>query len=230
MHTLRHRLFKFWKSLEVSFVSNLLPYRYSRVTEERWESEYSSGHWDYLRSLQQTARYHVIAGYCDHFARGGAILDVGCGDGYLQEVLASAGYASYLGIDLSAEAIGNAKSRQDEKTSFRQADVDSLQPDERFDSIVFNESLYYFKKPIPVLKQYASFLTEDGVFIISMHGLRSWNRRLWKMVEAVYPPVDEVTVSHGSGKCWTIKVFAPSGRTRRLSENEQKQILQGETK
>ncbi len=218
MHGFRHRLFKIWKAVEVFFVSNLLPYRYSHVSEERWESEYSSGHWGYLRSLQQTARYQVIAGYCGHFAGGGAILDVGCGDGYLQEILGPEGYSSYLGIDLSAEAIAGAKNRQDEKTSFRQIDVDSLRPDERFDAIVFNESLYYFKTPLPVLKQYASFLNEDGVFIISMHGLRSWNRRLWKMVESVYPPVDEVSVAHGSGKCWTIKVFAPSGLSASISE------------
>jgi 2-polyprenyl-3-methyl-5-hydroxy-6-metoxy-1,4-benzoquinol methylase len=206
----RGRLFKFAKALEAAFVSNLLPYRHSHYTRERWEEEYASGHWDYLRTLEQAPRYRHIAGCCEHFRPGGSVLDVGCGDGVLQEILAP-GYSRYLGIDLSAEAIDRAASRADARTRFVRSAVDGLALDERFDAIVFNESLYYFEKPLPVLERCASLLERGGIFVISMHDLRPWNRRLWKEVEALYPPLDEVTVAHGSGKSWTIKVFAPGG-------------------
>ena len=47
------------------------------------------------------------------------------------------------------------------------------------------------------------------IFVASIHGARPWNRRLWKMIAGRYPVLDEVEVSHGSGKFWTIKVLAP---------------------
>jgi trans-aconitate methyltransferase len=117
-----------------------------------------------------------------------------------------------VGIDLSNEAIGRTERWQDEKARFYCADVGSWRTDERFDAIVFNESLYYFKEPLSILDRYASYLSESGIFVISMHGLRPWNQHLWKMISAVYPTIDEVGLSNGSGKCWKIKAIARSKR------------------
>jgi 2-polyprenyl-3-methyl-5-hydroxy-6-metoxy-1,4-benzoquinol methylase len=212
MHTLGHYLYKARKALTALLVSSVFPYRQSRIADQRWEREYTTGHWDYLRTLEQAARYQVIAGYVQHFAPGGSVLDVGCGDGHLQEILARAGYERYLGLDLSSEAIRRAASRGDERTDFRQVEVDELETDERFDVVVFNEVLYYLAAPMEVLDRYERFLTPEGIFVASIHGARPWNRRLWKMIARRYPTLDQVEVSHGSGKFWTIKVLSPKER------------------
>lgn len=194
-----------------SFFTSLLPYRRSKISDEQWEEEYASGHWEYVKTLEQLARYRVIAGYCDHFAPGGAFLDIGCGEGYLREIVAPSDYSRYVGIDLSAKAIDKAKRLEDEKTEFFCADVDDWSAEERFDIVVFNESLYYLKQPLSVLDKYWGYLKECGIFIISMHGLRPWNRRLWKLIEARYETIDEVSLRHGSGKRWIVKAVARPG-------------------
>jgi 2-polyprenyl-3-methyl-5-hydroxy-6-metoxy-1,4-benzoquinol methylase len=132
-------------------------------------------------------------------------LDVGCGEGILQELLSSQ-YSRYVGIDIAAEAIRRATLKQDEKTIFVTADASKYTPDEQFDIIIFNECLYYFEDPLSIMRRYERFLKEDGIFIVSMYILEK-NLGIWRMLEAEYAVMDEVQVSHKSGISWIIKVI-----------------------
>ena len=69
---------------------------YVSVTKEVWESQYLNGDWIYLRQLEQLARYSVIVGYRQYFKHGCSILDVGCGEGILQEKLSAHGYSGHI--------------------------------------------------------------------------------------------------------------------------------------
>jgi len=197
------------KAIVINMVYKILPYRKINIPEDEWDKGYSKGDWDYLHSLQQRMRYKVIACYFSHFGDGGSVLDVGCGDGYLQEIIAIEGFSKYLGIDISAKAIESAKYRENETTKFIKADVNTFQVDERFNVIIFNECIYYFDDPISILNKYTHYLTEDGVFVISMFGPlnRSLDSKLWKKIQSKFTVIDEVIISHGSGKSWTIKVL-----------------------
>lgn len=196
----------------IRWLSRFVPYRPAPATREDWEVAYSSRGWDRLEQIDQLARYSVIAGYCSHyFEQGGTVLDVGCGEGILQEKLSPYNYPGYVGIDISAEAIRRTSHRQDEKTVFVKADIRDHNPDQRFDIIIFNESLYYFEDPPGILRRCESFLNENGLFIISMYDNSERNKRIWKMLQAVYTAEDEVRVSHKSGKSWIIQVFRPTG-------------------
>jgi len=185
----------------------ILPYRPVRVAKEEWDSQYSLGKWDYLRQVGELAHYSVIAGYCHYFKPGGSFLDIGCGEGILQERLCYSGYSRYAGIDISEEAICLASGRQDEKTFFVRADVSGYCPDSKSDIIIFNECLYYFQDPMSVMKRYESFLTEDGLFIVSMFATEKTGR-IWKILEESYIVQDEVFVKNRSGVSWNIKVLA----------------------
>ncbi len=185
----------------------ILPYRPVKVAREEWNSQYSLGKWDYLRQVSELAHYSVIAGYCHYFKPGGSFLDIGCGEGILQERLCPSGYSRYAGVDISEEAIGLASGRQDEKTFFVQADVTEYQPDSLSDIIIFNECLYYFQDPLSVVKRYESFLTKDGLFIVSMFATEKTGH-IWKILEQFYAVQDEVFVKNRSGVSWNIKVLA----------------------
>ena len=187
----------------------LLPYRPDSFSREDFELQYSSGRYDYLRGLSELVHYSVLIGYCHYLKPAGSILDVGCGEGILQERLEPGKYSRYIGIDISHEAIRRASDRQDAKTLFITADVLTYIPPEQFDIIVFNECLYHFDEPLNVLRKYESFLKDDGIFLVSICDHESTSP-IWKMLEAVYAPEDAVQVLHRPDLSWTIKVLKPA--------------------
>jgi 2-polyprenyl-3-methyl-5-hydroxy-6-metoxy-1,4-benzoquinol methylase len=197
--------YKLWFSL-------ISPYKPMNGSKEILNIEYSSGMWDYLRELNELSRFSVVVGYCHYFKKKGRLLEIGCGEGILQERLCPSRYSRYVGIDISAEAISRASHKQDEKTFFVIEDASIYSPDERFDMIVFNECLEYFNDPLSLVRRYECFLEEDGIYIISMFvGVDTVRtKRIWKMLESVYTATAETQVSTKSGFSWIIKVFIPS--------------------
>jgi SAM-dependent methyltransferase len=182
-----------------------------RAQREDWEAAYSAGTWEQLRDVTQLAHYSQIVGYCTYFKAGGSILDIGCGEGLVQEKLRPYGYRRYIGIDLADEAIRRAAHKQDERTEFVRADAVEFEPAEAFDIIIFNECLYYFVDPIEVLRKYERWLRDDGVFIVSMYGVER-TERLWRLIVPLYRCEDGVQVTHDGGKFWTIRVLRPERR------------------
>jgi SAM-dependent methyltransferase len=193
-------------------LSALLPYRPMDGGRPLLDAEYSSGVWDCLRELEELSRFSVIAGYCHHLKDQGSILEIGCGEGILQERLNGARYSRYVGVDISAEAIRRAVRKQDKKNLFVAEDANTYVPTEQFDIIIFNECLEYFAAPLNLVRRYHSFLKEDGIYIISMFVCLDTVRtkRIWKMLESLYKAKVETYVSNGKGYSWIIKVFAPS--------------------
>jgi 2-polyprenyl-3-methyl-5-hydroxy-6-metoxy-1,4-benzoquinol methylase len=187
----------------------LLPYRPDRVSHGHYERLYASGSLDWYKDLSELARYSVVIGYCHYFKPSGAILDVGCGEGILQERLEPNTYTQYVGVDSSNTAIRRAAERQDEKTSFVMADFNTYVPSEQFDIIIFNECLYHADDPLGLVKRYESFLKDDGLFIVSICD-HERVKKVWKILEAAYPVGDEVRISHLSTFSWTIKTLIPS--------------------
>jgi 2-polyprenyl-3-methyl-5-hydroxy-6-metoxy-1,4-benzoquinol methylase len=199
------RMFKRW-------LSATLPYQPMDGKKEVLDAEYLGGKWDYLRCLNELARFSVVAGYCHHFREKGTILEVGCGEGILQERLCPSKYSRYVGVDISTEAIERASRKQDGKTLFFREDARIYRPDERFDVIVFNECLEYFDDPLSILQRYEHFLAEDGIYVVSMFVGTDTVRtkRIWKMLESLYIAETQTQVSTARGYSWIVKVFKPS--------------------
>jgi 2-polyprenyl-6-hydroxyphenyl methylase/3-demethylubiquinone-9 3-methyltransferase len=187
----------------------VLPYAPDRVPQKQYDALYSTGRLDYYKSVGELARYSVIVGYCHYFKPGGALLDLGCGAGILQERLNSNNYSCYVGVDNSKEAIAQALCRQDGKTFFLVADVNIYVPDRKFDVIIFNECLYHLDNALDIVKKYEHWLDDNGLFIISICD-HERTKPLWKMVEALYRTEDAVQILHKSRLSWTVKVFGTS--------------------
>jgi len=137
-----------WSPL-LNLLSRLLPSKNAPVPD--WDDEYASGGWDWLSNIGQAPHNYVIAGYCRHLMPQATILEVGCGQGTLHAILHQIGYRLYVGIDVSEFAIRRAASRTDDRTRFFVAQGECFETDERFDIIVLNEVLYYFRRPMAVI-------------------------------------------------------------------------------
>lgn len=201
------QLVNLWKR----WFSRILPYQPMKGDEEILNNEYSEGYWDYLRGSSELPRFCVVAGYCHYFKEGGSILEIGCGEGILQEKLNPSQYSRYVGVDISAEAISRASSKQSDKISFIVSDASSFSPDEKFDIVVFNECLEYFDDPLSLVKDYESFLKNNGLFIVSMFVGTDTVRtkRIWKLIESSYILNETAKVTTKTGYSWIIKVFNP---------------------
>jgi 2-polyprenyl-3-methyl-5-hydroxy-6-metoxy-1,4-benzoquinol methylase len=177
------------------------------VDKELWESQYRSGGWQFMRGLDELARYSVIAGQLHSLKPGGSVLDVGCGEGLLADQLRPFGYSRYLGIDVSEAAVQQAAARVDERTSFAAADAESYTPSARWDAVVFNESVYYFHDPLGTVRRYETFLEDGGLFVVSTFRSRRADVIVRRLL-ARYRLLAETAVSNRKGT-WVVRVVGP---------------------
>jgi 2-polyprenyl-3-methyl-5-hydroxy-6-metoxy-1,4-benzoquinol methylase len=180
----------------------------------RWEEQYRSGVWDYLDSASEIAHYMVIVGYAHHFRPNPTILDVGCGHGRLFQLLHRYPFRSYLGVDLSAESIRRAQSFASPSARFERVDFDEFSPPDRYDVIIFNESIYYASRPEELVRRYMSALTSDGVIIVSMCQNR-WQGSIWTMLESVATIIHSTAMTSEKDLTWRVRVLRPKGDAER---------------
>ncbi|RZJ76613.1 MAG: class I SAM-dependent methyltransferase [Flavobacterium sp.] len=190
--------------------SKLLGKKYlgTRLSKSVWESQFSSGHWDRLYYQDERDHYLTICEFYNTYSPGKSILDVGCGQGvlyhYLQEEANIGG--GYMGIDISSTAIEKAKQRF-ESANFMQIDFDRSKINEKFDAIIFNETLYYFDRPIEKIEECKlNNLNDGGLFIVSMceydgHGL------IWEELEKKYEFLKLQVIKNENGQQWKVGIF-----------------------
>jgi len=185
------------------------------VPRETWDRQYRDGTWEWLDSMDEFAHYMVVAGYVHYLFKSPTILDVGCGQGRLAELLAAFSITRYLGIDLSAEAIRQARRRMRTPARFRVADLNTWHPPGRFSVIVFCESLNYAVHPVSTLVRYARALERDGAIIVSLVRHRN-HGRIWKNAARYFRTADSTTVINSKGATWDIRVLRPAPLTSPL--------------
>jgi len=138
----------------------------TKMRQAAMDEVYKSGTWD---DLDQRVSEELVEMVEAH-AGGGDILDLGCGPGLLSAALAPEAFASYLGVDVSAEAIAIANKRASEKVSFQLGDIERLRPERSYDLIVFTESIMYVNptRRLKVLKGYADKLKPRGRLMVTV--------------------------------------------------------------
>lgn len=193
------------------WLSALAPFQPMQGGRELLDAEYARGVWDYLRNVEEAPRLSIVAGYCHYFKEHGTLLEIGCGEGVLQERLDAARYSRYVGVDISGEAIQRASIKQNERISFVQADAQDYIPDQCFDAIIFNECLEYFADPVGLVQRYERFLRQDGIFIVSMFvGLDTVRtKRIWKRLQPAYKTIANAKVTTEPGYSWIIRILKP---------------------
>ena len=183
------------------------------IRRETWDHQYREGAWESLDSIDELGHYMVIAGYIHYLCVSPTVLDVGCGPGRLGELLEAFTCKSYLGIDLSPEAIKQARLRATTRARFRVADLNEWNPPGRFSAIVFCESLNYATRPASTLARYARALEPCGVLIVSLY--RHTNHgRIWSNVARALATLDITTVTNRKQQMWDIKVLGQRSNRR----------------
>jgi SAM-dependent methyltransferase len=178
-----------------------------RSTLEKWNSEYRSGRWDWLGRLDELAHIAILGGYVRQLSpAGGAILDVGCGEGLLiPHVMDHT--ARYVGID-GAAAVDLAVARRPRMADFCVADMNDFVPNAFFNAIVFCESIYYLNPLDVKLRRYLNALTPEGVLLVSVHARRKHDY-IWRELDQMCETLDAVHVTNSHGTAWNVRAMRP---------------------
>jgi SAM-dependent methyltransferase len=122
-------------------------------------------------STKEEMYYGVAKSIVKSVQKGGAILDVGCGLGYMTYALASAGYKA-TGLDISSEAIQEATKKYGQH--FVNKDFFEFEGIEGgYDAICMLELIEHVKDPREYIKQALRLLKPKGVLILTTPN-RSW--------------------------------------------------------
>jgi len=150
----------------------LLSYGPTKIKKALWDKEFSGDKWNFI---DDTASDCVYA-HLEKHARGGDILDLGCGPGNTANELAEKAYTTYLGVDISESALAKGVRRTKEngradKNSFVCSDFLSYMPPREFDVILFRESMYHipYGSVMELLNKYSKYLKSNGVFIVRLY-------------------------------------------------------------
>jgi SAM-dependent methyltransferase len=117
-----------------------------------------------IRYHSQTVRketLHTVSLVAPHLDRGMAVLDVGCGEGYVGEELAARGVREVWGVDI-------VDLRRDKRRPFRLYDGQTLPfPDDAFDLVTLNFVLHHVpdERKIALVRE-ALRVTRAKVFIL----------------------------------------------------------------
>lgn len=121
--------------------------------------------------IEHMSRYLLAATLSD----GRRVLDVGCGCGYGTHLMAVAGAAGVLGVDISPEAVDFAGSRYShENLAYRVMDARSLHFESPFGLITCFELIEHVKEDETVVKSLAGLLAEGGVCLISTPNVETY--------------------------------------------------------
>jgi SAM-dependent methyltransferase len=123
----------------------------------------------------------------------------------LRDRLHPAAFSRYVGLDF-AEPVARAQSRVDERTAFVVGDMLTHVFETPFDTIVFNESLYYATDVVAELRRYGRWLSPGGVFLVSTH-MKEKTVGMWDRILESHDVLDRVTVTNGKGVSWICGAF-----------------------
>jgi 2-polyprenyl-6-hydroxyphenyl methylase/3-demethylubiquinone-9 3-methyltransferase len=147
----------------------------ARTKQAMWDEEYARGGWNHCEFTPNDPVYEYVYRYC----RNGSVLDLGCGSGNTGNEMDTGRYGDYTGVDISEVALKTAAARgansiREKQNRYLLADVLVYEPAQKYDVILFRESIYYVSvfKIKAMLQRYSEHLTNQGAFVVSMGGTK----------------------------------------------------------
>jgi cyclopropane fatty-acyl-phospholipid synthase-like methyltransferase len=197
----------------------LLSYGNTTTKKTIWDKEYHANKWHFADQTESDCVY----AHLERHSKGGKILDIGCGSGNTCTELVDTAYTSYLGVDISEEALAKAAERSNAagrsaKNRFVQSDFLNFNSTERFNVILFRESMYHvpLERVKSLLDKYSSNLAEDGVFIVRLYIMQNGKVKFRpkKMIEIIsnnFPVIEHNQYGNAGA---VVIVFRPRNTAR----------------
>jgi trans-aconitate methyltransferase len=173
----------------------------------RWDAIYREGY--HLDVRDQDARYGALLALLERYDSSYPILDVGCGEGLLEQKFRRLSKSPMLGLDYSQEAVELANAKRIPDCEFICSDYRTCNLQRRFGIIALNESLYYVDNPVEALNGLSQYLVASGVFIISMNDTFP-TRCIWNRLAKHFNALQSIVVKDETHeKAWHIRVLKP---------------------
>jgi SAM-dependent methyltransferase len=191
----------------------------SKIKMLLWDQEFSEGHWDFIDNTVGDCVYP----YLEKHLKNGSLLDLGCGPGNTANELPADTYTTYVGVDISETALTKATKRTEQngragKNSFACSDFLSYKPTQKFDVVLFRESMYHVPlgKVKPILDHFSKCLKDGGVFIVrinTMDGKGGHRSRLTSTIRVIEANFDIVEKGQYEGSGPIVIAFRPRWST-----------------
>ncbi len=186
--------------------TNYLKRKLFKYSQARLEHQFQNNKWDWLAVLDELPRYSVLIGCHRYHNNGGSILDLGSGQGLLLKRFSPADYSEYMAVDYSGTALKQIECN--EKIQTAEADLTTYVPPKQYDSVIFNESLYYVKNPIKQLERYMDYVTASGSIFLSIHRK---NKDLVDKINDRFSVYDQSMVTNKWGENWYCLTIKKAG-------------------
>lgn len=111
-----------------------------------------------------------------------SLLDIGCGTGYLIDMLQRQKNALYCGLDLSPEMLKMAKQKLPQSVYLTEGSADSLPyEDNSFDVVTCIQSFHHYPKPEKSMSEAYRVLKPGGLYIISDTGMGNYPKFIYSI-------------------------------------------------
>jgi trans-aconitate methyltransferase len=186
---------------------NILDKFHNWRRKQRWNRQYKKGRWNSLKKPIEASRYHTIKDFINTYAKAQpSILDLGSGEGVLNEYLDLNSYTYFLGMDFSKVSIEKAKLKKFPNSNFITADIHSYTPKRKYDVIIFNEAFYYVQdsEKENVLNRFLTYLEDNGILIVSIY---REGTSCWKYFNNLKQLNHKVVTTNQEKTYWKIGVY-----------------------
>ena len=177
-------------------------------TKDKWNEEYAKGKWDYLLSHGIDGKNRLITDMIFANLENPNILDVGCGNGALIQMIFEKDFNYYLGVDKSDIAIAqfNEKLKKVNNIELIASEIDKVNFKHKFDCVIFNEVLYYINRPIKTLRNILNYVNENSIIIVSMT-VNQNNEKIWNKLSKNISEVSRFKVKTSDNSMCRISIY-----------------------
>ena len=184
------------------------------------------GYYDRYWSAPDQPRYEiggVLSGLIERHLDGDTrCVDVGCGAGQTYAQWVNARAASYVGVDVSDEAVGFATASGLEAHVIDDAAVLPF-PDDSFDLAICIEVLEHLFAPHAAAAEIQRVLRPGGVLVASVPNAVYWRLRL-NLVGGVWNPLGDALAIEQPWRDPHIRFFSPTTLARMLTQSGFSQV------
>ncbi|MFI6761630.1 class I SAM-dependent methyltransferase [Micromonospora sp. NPDC050417] len=177
-----------------------------RINAAMWDTQYALGLWSYLDGMSDGT---VPLSLIESWAPRPTILDLGCGTS-ANLPLTPGRYRHYHGVDISRQAIAQARALARPDTSFEVADIRHFRSTDRYDAILLREVIYYLSgtESVALLRRLPTLLTPRGRIVVQVYDVSQTEEFVRLIRNCGLPLVAEIPTRLGDGPTGALFVLA----------------------